>query len=180
MGPAPQPQAPARAIPPLTLGAPAPVCCSLLCHLRLGSVGQYPLCSRHQLRTKSRGEGTPWISRGWCTWLGCGLRVVGVQISPLRPVFPSLSPPSLGTPTTIHHRRRQGSFALPHASFGHRRLAYRGGDLGLPRACRRVVVATLGWGEILHRHWLNCLPPCHPRREAAWTRGQSRRRITLR
>jgi hypothetical protein len=33
------------------------------------------------------------------------------------PVFPSLPPPLLGTPTTIHHCRRQGSLAPPHAGF---------------------------------------------------------------
>jgi hypothetical protein len=42
------------------------------------------------------------ISRGRCARPGRGLRVVGVQVSPLRPLFPSLSPPLLGTSTTIH------------------------------------------------------------------------------
>jgi hypothetical protein len=67
----------------------------------VGPVGQY-LCPRRQLRTESCGKGTPRISRGRCAKPGRGLRVVGVQVSPLRPLFPSLSPPLLGISTTIH------------------------------------------------------------------------------
>jgi hypothetical protein len=133
------------------------------------------LCSHRQLRTESCGGGTPWISRGRCTWLGRGLRVVGVQVSPLRLSsrlfhLHCLAPRprfTIVAARVVLRRRTQAS--------GHRRVAHRGGDLGFPGTCGRVAMSELGG---FHRlHWLNCPPPCHPRRRAAWTRGQSHRRV---
>jgi hypothetical protein len=97
---------------PHTSAMRAPTLVSLACRLcstavwdhtvRFVPIRNLPQQNRH-VRWESLGRVyRHGISRGRCARPGRGLRVVGVQVSPLRPLFPSLSPPLLGTSTTIH------------------------------------------------------------------------------